>query len=297
MPNGDDVPPGPTDSDEWAEINDSLFKERIQLFEAERKLASRQGKRPTPELEKQIRQTRLRLEQVTEEILQTNRGLVVKCVSRFARLATPEEKSQYVAAGVVGLYEAVESYDVASGKFATWAYWPVLRSVLGAVNEVEHPSLGERDFGMRKPVFGAFEQLQGPAGELTPTIDEVAALSGATPAQVERIMLAKSSKGIGETWEERLAAKQVASIFDEVPPDPVVVDNAHERLMKEMFDCLTMQEVLVLMRHEGLDGSPPENFEAIGKWLGISREKARLTNARALETLKTHGWEISDLWA
>jgi len=292
MPNGDDAP---TASEEWAEINDALFKERTQLIEAERKLVSRHGKRPTPELEKQIKKTRFRLEQVMEGILKTNKGLVVKTVSHFARATTPEEKSQYLAAGEAGLYEAAESYDVASGKFATWAYWPVLRAVLQAVNEVEHPSLGERDFAMRKPVFDAFEELQGPLGDLTPTIDEVAALSGATPAQVERILPTRSTKGIGKTWEERFAAKQVASMFDEVPPDPVVVDNAHEKLMKEMFESLTMEEVLVVMRHEGLDGWRPENFEAIGRWLGISREKARLIYARALETLKTHGWEISDL--
>lgn len=295
MPKGDNVSSGPTDSDEWAEINNALFKERTQLIEMERKLVTKHRKRPTPELEKQIKRTRFRLEQIMEDILQTNRGLVMKSVSHFKRMTTPEEKAQYVAAGVVGLHEAAKSYDPNKGNFPAHAYWPILRAVLQAVNEVEHPSLGEREFALRKPVLQAYEELQGPVGEGAPTIDEIAALSGATPAQVERILPTRVTKGMGETWEERLAAKQAASIFDEVPPDPVVVDNAHEKLMKEMFDCLTMEEVLVLMRHEGLDGWPSENFEKIGRWLGISREKARLINDRALNTLKTHGWEISDL--
>jgi RNA polymerase sigma factor (sigma-70 family) len=294
MPDGGDISPKHT-PEEWAEINDELFNERNQLLAAGRKLVSRYEKRPTPELEKQLQETRSRLDQVTEDILQTNGGLVTKCVSKFGRIAAPERKSQYLAAGIAGLYEAVESYDMARGNFATWAHYPIMRAVVRAVGEVEHPSLGERDLGKRKPVMDAYEKLQGPLGDLTPTIDEVAKLSGATPAQVQRIMLAMSSEGIGKTWEEKLAAKQAASIFDEVPPDPVVVDNALERVLKEIFDSLTMEEALVLMRHRGLDGWEPENFEEVGRWLGISREKARRTYNRALESLKTLGLEVPEL--
>jgi DNA-directed RNA polymerase sigma subunit (sigma70/sigma32) len=138
-------------------------------------------------------------------------------------------------------------------------------------------------------VQDAYEKLQRSLDGAEPSLDEVAKIAGVNPKQVRRI-----TKGMGKTWGKKLEAKRYASPFDETRPDPVEVDETWEEVLKEMLRELEPLQRKVFIRYQGLDGWHAENFEEIGRWLRIGRERARREYAKSIETLKAHGWEFPD---
>ena len=286
----DDESLEPSDSDERRELQRRLFGEREQLIKDERLLATRHQDHPAPELLKQLNRTRHSLERVTSKIVEANRGLVVKTVSTYVRNATPDQREEYLAAGMAGLVEAVDSFDPSKGVFSSWALFSIRRAVLRAVREDEHSALSEREFASRKAVLQAFAELRQLSGERSPSVADVAKAAGVSTEMAQRIL---SLDGIDETWGKKLEAKREPE-YEGLPRDPRVIEQGWTDLLWAQLQGISMQEMLVFIRHEGLDGWPSANFEEIGSWLGISREKARRAYARVLATLEASGVELPE---
>jgi RNA polymerase sigma factor (sigma-70 family) len=289
MPSENETPEEPTTSSEWDELNKELLAERQQLVEEAKSVEVQLLTEPTDELETQLKRVQRSLDRITAEIVDKNQGLVRQFVSRFTKKATPERNEDYFSAGMTGLIEAVVTFEPSKGKFASWAYLIIQREVLKTFHREEHSSLSARDFAKRKRVLDAYEKLQRSLDGAEPSLDEVAKIAGVNPKQVRRI-----TKGMGKTWGKKLEAKRYASPFDETRPDPVEVDETWEEVLKEMLRELEPLQRKVFIRYQGLDGWHAENFEEIGRWLRIGRERARREYAKSIETLKAHGWEFPD---
>jgi RNA polymerase sigma factor (sigma-70 family) len=289
MPSENETPEEPKTSSEWDALNKELLAERQRLVEEAKSVEERLLTEPTHELETHLKRVKRSLDRVTVEIVDKNQGLVRQFVSQFTKKATPEEREDYFSAGMTGLVEAVVTFEPSKGKFASWAYLIIQRDVLKTLHRGEHSSMSARDFAKRKPVLAAYEKLQRSADGAEPSLDEVAEIAGVKADQVRRI-----TKGMGKTWGKKRAAKRNNSRFDEPPLDPIEVDATWEEVLKEMMRELEPLQRKVFIRYQGLDGWPAENFEEIGRWLRIGRERARREYAKSIETLKAHGWEFPD---
>ena len=64
------------------------------------------------------------IERINEEIVTLNFGLVRNYVSRFTR-ASRNGLEDFESAGVVGLMQAIDSYDPAMGPLGQWAFLQV----------------------------------------------------------------------------------------------------------------------------------------------------------------------------
>ena len=281
-------------TEERLALNRELFGKRNQLIKDKRRLEKRHEKLPTPELATELRRARLSLERVNSEIVEVNKGLVVDYVSRFFKKATSDQRDEYMAAGTAGLFEAVVSYDSTNENFATWALFAVRRNVLKALNANEHQTLSARDFGERPAVLDASAQAAQESGEGSLTASAIAKRSGVSASRVNRIQLERSTDGVDETWGKKLAAKPTVSESTGLRLDPVALDRAWKEMMREKLQDFPMQDTLVFIRHEGLDEWPPENFEVIGKWLGIGRERARRAHARVMDGLIAQGFTFPE---
>ncbi|MHB1089169.1 MAG: sigma-70 family RNA polymerase sigma factor, partial [Acidimicrobiales bacterium] len=240
-------PPSVTKTtEEHLALNRELFAERDLLVEQRKTLVANHDEQPSPKTEKELKRTEQLLERVTAKIVEANRGLVVNRVSRFTKKATPDQKDEYMAAGMAGLAEAVDSYEMAYDNFAAWAMRPVMRAVLDAVRKTEHQTLSARDFEKRVAVRNAFVQLEQEAGGIAPSHEEVAARAGVKPRQVERILLATSLQGIGETWGVKMAAKRSDSEF----VDFVLADHLWFQRLKELLhdEAIDMLGIIVFLR-------------------------------------------------
>jgi DNA-directed RNA polymerase sigma subunit (sigma70/sigma32) len=284
----DDESSEPTTADEWDSTNRELFTRREHLKSEVLNLSTGFQQEPTSELETQIRRSRRSLEDVTREIVEVNAGLVYEYVGKFTGASTTEHAEEYESAGMEGLVEAVDTFEVSKGNFSSWAFLAIRRAVLRAVRESEHAALSARDFDSRKPVLQAFAQLRQSSGDRTPSAADVAKAAGVSTEQVRRIL---SMDGIDETWGKKLAARPSVSEFSGPPLDPAAVDAAWSDLLWSKLRDVPVQEILVFCRHEGLDGWPPESFDEIGRWLGIGRERARRACGRVEAAIKVQGFE------
>jgi DNA-directed RNA polymerase specialized sigma subunit len=293
MTTDDDTPESASDEARRA-LHREFFAERDRLIKDERRLATEYKKLPTPELAKELKRTRLSLERLTSKFVEANKGLVVSYISQFVKKATSDQRDEYKAAGMEGLLEAMRSYDSANENFATWAFFGVRRAVLKAVHRIEYPGLSAREFSERPAVLHAQEQAVQDNGEDSPSASEIADRSGVSVSRVNRIRLETSVAGMDKTWGTKLSARPTVSAETGLRSDPVALDRAWQELMHERLRELPIQDVLVFIRYEGLDGWPPETFEKIGKWLGIGRERARRAHARVMDAIAAQGFEFPE---
>lgn len=298
MPNKDGPTSGTMTTAKHLALNRELFAERSRLKRRERKLTTQGDEGKSPALEKELEKTRKLLERVTGKIIEANRGLVVELVSRFTKKATPDKRDEYMAAGLAGLIEAIDSYDAERDNFAAWAKWPVKRAVLDAVHQVEHHTMGDRDFDKRPAVLAALAQLEQGASGATPSIEDIADLAGASPAQVGRILSALSAQGFGKTWGKRRSAKPSVDEFANSPVNPVLADAGWSNRLAELLQDseLDMQGLLVFIERnlipEQFGGS--ESYRDIGLRLGVSGETARKAELRVRKVIESKGWNVPE---
>jgi RNA polymerase primary sigma factor len=71
------------------------------------------------------------------------------------------------------------------------------------------------------------------------------------------------------------------------PPDAATALKLRSAELKRALLCLSPRGRSVLMRRFGLDGNPPQTLEQVGESLGITRERVRQLEARALRELRS----------
>jgi len=71
-----------------------------------------------------------------------------------------------------------------------------------------------------------------------------------------------------------------------VPPDELAEKNEFEERVKEMVSCLKLCERRVIELRFGFDGTPEHSLREIGEILGISKERVRQIESKALGELR-----------
>jgi RNA polymerase sigma factor (sigma-70 family) len=270
--------------------NNELFARRNALKEEHAAVCARLGTgEPDMLAEAALRKVERKLEDVTQEILEMNFGLVRRYVGMFTSRSS-EHVEDFESAGKVGLLWAISSYEPERGSFAGWAFKPIQREVLRAVRDADHPNLNPGDFEKRPAVLAAERACQEETGSDS-QVDhaDVARRAGVTEAQVRRILnaprldsLQAPAQGQGEDeepWEERLP-----DIGPSVE-DQVLVRFQLRVIGRRWLPDLDTRERYVLTRRFGLDGQPEQSLRTIGERLGLSREGARLIQQKALAKL------------
>ena len=121
-----------------------------------------------------------------------------------------------------------------------------------------------------------------------PTLDEIAADSGFTPARVEELLelvqdpvSLETPVGDGESlYGDMIQDTKTAG------PDVETSDNLRATELTAALDRLNPRMRHVLAQRFGLDGAVPQTLEEVGAGLGITRERVRQLESRALRELR-----------
>ena len=236
--------------------------------------------------------------EVRKKIVNTNLRLVVSVAKRY-RYQSKSLTTNFldlIQDGNEGLLRAIEKFDPDLGyKFSTYAIWWIRQSMVRAMSDfgrtIRIPNhLLEKAYKIKKYIN---ENMGLDLKEIN--IEEVAKHFNMEVKDVKDCLYIVEDRLI--SLDEPIGEKGEACICDYVAAeqplieDLIVEQNSNENMLKELEQMLLPREFQVLSLRFGIENQYNEmgksnTLEEIGKMLGVTRERVRQIENKALRRLR-----------
>jgi RNA polymerase primary sigma factor len=220
-------------------------------------------------------------------LIESNLRLVMSITRNYTRAGVP--LLDLIQEGNLGLIRAVEKFDWTLGfKLSTYATWWIKQSVQRA--------LAEQSRTIRLPVHVADQvrkvqkarRILGQKLNRDPNADEIAAESGFTPERVQELLdLVQDNVSLDTPiGDGESIMSDVIQDENATSPEEATSDQLRSRELAEALSQLNPRLRRVLLLRFGLGGQDAMTLEQVGTELGITRERVRQLETRALRELR-----------
>jgi len=261
---------------------------RIERGRAARKELARTGSRLTPqrrmENDSYIQDGIL----AREHLIKANTRLVVSIAKKYIGRGVPF--LDLIQEGNLGLMKAVEKYDYHRGfRFSTYATWWIRQTITR--------SIADQGRTIRVPVhmidrirqlYKLTHEMEQKLGRI-PTVDELAGEMNLSQRKVQWMLRVSwlplsLDSPVGDEEDSELGM----FVEDDVTPTPI--QSAYRNMLRdkieEVLATLSPREARILRLRFGLDNGHTYTLEEVGQKFGLTRERIRQIEGKALRRLR-----------
>lgn len=221
-------------------------------------------------------------------LVEHNLRLVVSVAKRYCGCGL--SFMDLVQEGNIGLMRAAEKYDAERGfRFSTLATWWIRQAISRALTDnsrtIRIPANVTELIGKIKKISLPMTQELGRA----PTEEE---LSVALEVDKEKIHIAMemmhsvSSLDVPVGEDDETTVGDMVVDNDSENPYNEIFKEVNKEIIRNVFDTLTEREANILKMRFGLETDKPNTLEEIGESYGISKERVRQIETKALRKLR-----------
>jgi RNA polymerase primary sigma factor len=192
--------------------------------------------------------------------------------------------------GNLGLMKAVEKYDHKRGfRFSTYATWWIRQTISRAIaDQARTIRIPVHMTDRIRQLYQANQELEQKLSR-QPTIEE---LAGALKTSVRKVQWILKASAVPISLETPVGDEEDSElgmfIEDKLSPSPM--QSAYESMLKdkleEVLTSLGPREARVLRLRFGLDDGKIYTLEEVGQKFGLTRERIRQIEGRALRRLR-----------